>query len=134
MLLLGLSVLGSLFYIGKKKVPGYVSGFRITKEVLPTATSKGSITFYWTPSKNANYYTLNYYFLDTWITTITNVHIEYLNNTAVFSYDSVTTNQENGRPNVIFNIRANNDLVYYAEQKKTMIRHELKNSDTLIII
>jgi hypothetical protein len=126
----GLSILGSLFYLAKKKTPPQIAGFRIIQESLPGVDSKGSITFYWTPSPGTNFYSLLVYY--PWNTKIEGLKIEYFNNTAVLTYDSVVTNQEKGQPNVVFNIRANNDVSHFSEHTKTSIRHELKNFEVTI--
>lgn len=124
---LEIAVMTAAFWVFLQKKPDTIQSFRIVDEVRPTVSTPGEVTFHWTASKGAASYTLQLYFLSTWTTTIEGLEVTYDDNIAVMKYDSVTTNQEDGRPNIIFNIRANaTDRKFFRETDKTRIRHELK--------
>ena len=124
---LEIAVMSGLFWVLMQKKPETIKSFRVVEAVRPTGTAPGQITFHWTASKGAASYTLQLYFLSTWVTTIEGIQVTYDDNMAVMTYDSVVTNQEG--PNVIFNIRANaEDRKFFRETDKTQIRYEVLNA------
>jgi len=122
-----IAVMSGLFWVLMQKKPEVIKSFRVVDAVRPTDTTPGQITFHWSPSKGAVSYTLQLYYLSTWVTSIEGLEITFDDNMAVLSYDSVETNQEG--PNVIFNIRANaEDRKFFRETTKTEIRYQLLNA------
>jgi hypothetical protein len=126
-----LAFLSSLFVVFKKKTPLSVSVFRVTQSTRPVRVNNvitpGQVSFYWIPT-NANNYRITFRYLETWSTQINGFNVVYNGNTATLFYTGVETNQSNGTPNVIFNIRAMNDEFFASEVNDTAVRFELLNA------